>query len=267
MLWNLTCEHDFHSALLEAGVTCTLLELLGSSSINNAKKANKQQSDSNAAASSGGVGNGSGGGGGGGGVGTTDASVSGSQSSGAALLDDGRVGAVSGDGSESAQGGGSGDVGPATSGASGVGSGPEASTATSGSGGHTTDAVGNGSTRESSSSTGERVANARLEAVEAVSMGRKPSLEVRRNVLGAVMNLTSLSISDPRLDPSAVMSLLTLIMHEDPNERYSQTPLLLLLMLLLLLNAFCPTSAEIVHSTFIYNAETRLLIFSDSMIV
>lgn len=220
MLWNLTCEHDFHSALLEAGVTCTLLELLGSSSINNAKKANNQQQeqqpDSNAAASIRGVGNGSGGGGGG--VSATDASVSGTQS-GAALLDEGGVGPVSGGETESAQDGSSGDVGPATSGASGVGSGPEASTATSGSDGHTADAVGEGSTRRSSSSTGERVASARLEAVEAVSMGRKPSLEVRRNVLGAVMNLTSLSISDPRLDPSAVMSLLTLIMHEDPNER------------------------------------------------
>ncbi|CAM9705796.1 unnamed protein product [Ectocarpus sp. 8 AP-2014] len=220
MLWNLTCEHEFHSALLEAGVTCTLLELLGSSSINNAKTANKQQQeqqpDSNAAASMRGVGNGSGSGGGG--VSATDASVSGTQSSGVALLDDGGVGAVSGGETESAQDGSSGDVGPATSGAGGVGSGPEANTATSGSDGHTADAVGQGATRRSSSSTGERVASARLEAVEAVSMGRKPSLEVRRNVLGAVMNLTSLSISDPRLDPSAVMSLLTLIMHEDPNE-------------------------------------------------
>ncbi|CAN0262976.1 unnamed protein product, partial [Ectocarpus sp. 12 AP-2014] len=218
MLWNLTCEHDFHSALLEAGVTCTLLELLGSSSINNAKKASNQQQeqqpDGNAAASIRGVGNGSGDGGG---VGATDASVSGTQS-GAALLNDGGVGPVSGGETESAQDGSSGDMGPATSGASGVGSAPEASTATSTSDGHTADAVGEGSTRRSSSSSGERVASARLQAVEAVSMGRKPSLEVRRNVLGAVMNLTSLSISDPRLDPSAVMSLLTLTMHEDPNE-------------------------------------------------
>ncbi|CAM9232465.1 unnamed protein product, partial [Ectocarpus sp. 13 AM-2016] len=218
MLWNLTCEHDFHSALLEAGVTCTLLELLGSSSINNAKKANNQQQeqqpDSNAAASVRGVGNSSGDGGG---VGATDASVSGTQP-GAALLNDGGVGPVSGGETESAQDGSSGDVGPATSGAIGVGRGPEASTATSARNGHTVDAVGEGSTRRSSSSTGERVASARLQAVEAVSMGRKPSLEVRRNVLGAVMNLTSLSISNPRLDPSAVMSLLTLIMHEDPNE-------------------------------------------------
>lgn len=51
--------------------------------------------------------------------------------------------------------------------------------------------------------------------------GLKPSLQVRRDVLGAVMNLTTSSLSHPRLDPSTVMSLLTLIMQEDPSDRYA----------------------------------------------
>lgn len=50
-------------------------------------------------------------------------------------------------------------------------------------------------------------------------MAQRPSLQVRRNVLGAVMNLTTSSLEHQRLDPSAVMCLLTLIIHEDPNER------------------------------------------------
>lgn len=47
----------------------------------------------------------------------------------------------------------------------------------------------------------------------------RPSLGVRRNVLGALMNLTSSNLSHPKLDPSAVMSLLMLIMQDNPSER------------------------------------------------
>ena len=55
-------------------------------------------------------------------------------------------------------------------------------------------------------------------------MAQRPSLQVRRNVLGAVMNLTTSSLEHQRLDPSAVMCLLTLIIHEDPNERCGRKP-------------------------------------------
>lgn len=112
-------------------------------------------------------------------------------------------------------------AGSATGGGAGVGGGMDTGgvvaggTSSSGSGGHAKDDGG----KDSKSISHNTEGGARSASPEAAGTGRAPTLEVRRNVLGAVMNLTSFSISDPRLDPKAVMSLLTLIMREDPNER------------------------------------------------
>lgn len=225
MLWNLTCERGFHSTLLEAGVTGTLLELLGPPSTQSMKKVTQQTKSIAAIGGGGGVG-GVGGGGSAGSRTTMDSKTSvvtrrrGSGSSGTASGEHGNN--PSGGGSENAQDGSSG-IGSPPGGGGAVGSGPDAvgaiggGTTSSGSG-HIADAGGKGS-KSDDVSTGGGVPGAGLAATEVAGMGHKPSLEVRRNVLGAVMNLTSLSISDPRLDPSAVMSLLTHITREDPIER------------------------------------------------
>lgn len=230
MLWNLTCEHGFHSALLEADVTCTLLELLGSSSVQSTKK-NPKQTTSTALAGGGGGGGGGGCGGSGNAGGnraTTASPIGSSPSSGAIHVHDSAGGTGSGEhsgdkpredtaASESAQ------DSSTTSGGAGMGGvldpgGAIGGGATSGSsGGHTEDDSGKDSKRISD------VSGVGLASPDAAGTGHTPTLEVRRNVLGAVMNLTSFSISDPRLDPKAVLSLLTLIMREDPNERLANT--------------------------------------------
>lgn len=217
MLWNLTCERRFHSALLEADVTDTLLELLGSSSTQNTKKIPKQTTSTII------------GGGGGGGSATTASLISSTPSSGAVHVHDGASGTAGlehsiipgedGDVGEIAQGSSSG-AGSAKSGGAGVGGGLDTGgavgggTSSSSSGGLAKGGGGKGSHRVSNDTGG----SSRMSSPEAAGTGLTATLEVRRNVLGAVMNLTSFSISDPRLDPKAVMSLLTLIMQEDPKE-------------------------------------------------
>lgn len=235
MLWNLTCDRGFHSALLEADVTCTLLELLGASSTQSSKKTPKQTSSTN---SMGGDGGGGGGGGGGAGVGSaTTPSLTGSTpSSGATHVHDGAGIPVGGEHSNTPRENGGEDesthditngTGAATIGGAGGGGGGgldtdgaiSGGTSSSSSGGHTKEGGGESSKSVDNNADGV-VSGVELASPEAVGSGLIPTLEIRRNVLGAVMNLTSFSIWDPRLDPKAVMSLLTLIMREDPNERY-----------------------------------------------
>lgn len=226
MLCNLTCERGFHSALLEADVTYTLLELLGSSSISSTKKnaelPSKDESTMSVTLGGGVVG-------GSRASGVSTALKGSAQSSGAAPLDSNRtsINAPGAAGGESARDSSSGGVAESTTG-EGVGAaetivviGGNPAGGSNAGGGHAADTAGGKGpkSKNSSNSPGGRGSGVGLVAAEAAGAGRKPSLHVRRNVLGAVMNLTSMSIEDPRLEPSAVMSLLTLIMHEDPNER------------------------------------------------
>ncbi|CAN0011596.1 unnamed protein product, partial [Discosporangium mesarthrocarpum] len=44
---------------------------------------------------------------------------------------------------------------------------------------------------------------------------RGPSPTLRRHVLGVVMNLTTASLSHPRMDPQAIMSALAMVMDDD----------------------------------------------------
>lgn len=214
VLWNLTCERGFHSALLEADVTTTLLELLGSSSMQSTKKIPNPTTSTTM---------------GGGGSATTASLMGSTPSSGAIHVHDGAGSTVGGEHStipreegdmgEHAQDSSNG-AGHTTSAGAGVGSGLDAGGAKGGgasSGGHAKG--GGGKVSNMSVEVSNTESGARSASPEADGTGHTPTLEVRRNVLGAVMNLTSFSIADPRLDPKAVMSLLTLIMREDPNER------------------------------------------------
>lgn len=237
MLWNLTCERGFHSALLEADVTYTLLELLGSSPMQSTKKMPKQTTSTTLLGGGGGGSGGGGAGGGGGGTATTPSLLGSTPSSAAIHVHDGTGATAGGEHSNTpGEDGGGGEIAPdssngtgsATSGGAGVGGGLDTGgavggTSSSSSGGHAKDDGG----KDSKSISHNTEGGARSASPEAAGTGRAPSLEVRRNVLGAVRNLTSYSISDPRLDPKAVMSLLTLIMREYPNERLVEPPLLL----------------------------------------
>eukprot|EP00903_Cladosiphon_okamuranus_P019404 g17841.t1 len=218
MLWNLTCERGFHSALLEADVTYTLLELLGSSFMQSTKKISNQTTSTTM--------------GRGGGSATTTSLMGSTPSSGAINVHDGAGGTVGGE--HSTAPGEKGDTGEhaqdmsngagsTTSAGAGVGSGLDTGGAVGGgascgsSGGPSTD--GGGQVVEESNNT---ESGAHSASPEVAGTGHAPTLEVRRNVLGAVMNLTSFSISDPRLDPKAVMSLLALVIREDPNESLNE---------------------------------------------
>lgn len=243
MLWNLTCERSFHPSLLEADVTYTLLELLGSSSMQSMKKV-AVAPQSNSAKTLGGSGGAGGRRGSVSGASSTKGTTPSSTLAGGATSDD-HSGVPSGGGGESAEGsGGDGDGGD---GGGGWGGSAADGTGAGGSGGGGLDTGGGGT--GSSGGIGHAAEVDDKEAKGGDSSGKllqggggggvsagvglagsaeaddagnnKPSLQVRRNVLGAVMNLTSMSISDPRLDPKAVMSLLTLIMREDPNERWA----------------------------------------------
>lgn len=227
MLYNLTCEREFHPALLDAGITYTLLELLGPCQrpvgVSHATAPVRATNNSPTPP---------------GNITTTGAGAgvapNGSLPTGAQTSGENRPG----------EGGSTQDSStavnrrnPPSNAGSGGGGGVEAPLPTAGA-----DAAGKGGGKTGfggepeegrvfdklSSGDGEGISvvdvdgggAAGVSVVAGGGKGHKPSLRVRRNVLGAVMNLTTSSLSHPRLDPSAVMSLLTLIMQEDPSERY-----------------------------------------------
>lgn len=199
MLYNLTCERSFHPALLDAGITYTLIDLLGASKLapTRARAARVAQSSILPAA-----------------VGVA-----------AAASPDGSAGTKTTTGKipvgESDTGEKSNPNGPASSNTA------ASSTLDAGKGG-----AGEGSRAEEEEmfdelATQDKMGASGINDVAGTLGGNgghkgtasKASLCVRRSVLGALMNLTTATLSHPRLDPSAVMTLLTLVVQEDTTER------------------------------------------------
>lgn len=244
MLYNLTCERSFHPALLEAGITYTLIDILGTSTITSTSAGGGPTTKvplPNATTSLGAAG-----------VAArtsppperltilrhatvgsiktlTIAEPGGSDSAGdlvssnhqaptAADMSKDKGGVTRGDsGSRAEESGGGGrvfqelcqnpqDVGGGKSG----GMSDAADTIDGGSDdGDDHDGSGGGDGGGGGGGGGQNKGAA-----------HKTSLQVRQNVLGALMNLTTASLSHPRLEPSAVMTLLTLVTQEDCSERY-----------------------------------------------
>lgn len=228
MLYNLTCERGFHPALLQADITYTLLELLGPSqrAVSRVPPASRNVHTSSSSTNAATAGSGA--------MTPPLSSPNGVKCHGSTLhAADGGTKSQAREGGDSAQ---DGNIGLPSGGAG---------TATGNSRGSVEDAANIGKVTIDSESInssggvfdqlGLQDGQAGVSAVEVASggvsgggvgggdvgggTGHKPSLQVRRDVLGAVMNLTSWSLSHPRLEPSVVMSLLALIMQEDPSER------------------------------------------------
>lgn len=220
MLYNLTCERAFHPTLLEAGITYTLLELLEPSQgvasrgpVTAPRGAHTPHGPSNPKT--------------GGGVVVGALKTTGSKSvvetrPGGNDVQDGGAGPGAGlevpgaaAATDAAEGGSTVHAGGKSTqgadmeptGAGGTIKQPEPQDGKRGSlVSETIAGVGSGGGSGGGGAGGE-------------GGGSRASLRVRRNVLGAVMNLTTSSLSHPKLDPSMVMSLLTLLMQEDPTER------------------------------------------------
>lgn len=219
MLYNLTCERRFHSALLNAGITFTLLELLEPSQHRALTRVGVSRGAHNSVKSSGGAA-------------AAGVAISTAVSTAAA-------GAKAPSASISGTGGAVGREGTQDSAVSlrrspSGGTRAEAGTSSAPNGvaiGSTADASDEGVGPQGPQTTDDFFDSFEVQQSTMVHSGgvegaggsakgqQRPSLSVRQNVLGALMNLTTASLSHPRLDPSAVMSLLTLITQEDPSER------------------------------------------------
>lgn len=249
VLFNLTCERALHPALLAADIASTLLELLCPSQRGVSREsAGSRNSDAarTTAAAAGGGGGGEGGerggGGGGGNAATTDdthgASTTGPpKSNGVESSGDANVDQKTSSFENEQESG----AGVETSGREeGSGTTPLAIAPDVTADGHITTSAAKGTRAiDSDPTSGPFNKHRSDDDMRGISgakglpggggssdsiaggsvMAQRPSLQVRRNVLGAVMNLTTSSLEHQRLDPSAVMCLLTLIIHEDPNER------------------------------------------------
>lgn len=263
MLYNLTCEREFHPFLLDADITYSLLELLGPSGRGasraprgGARNAPPSPTASTPVTTGGGESNGGGPDPGGG----LKSAVRGR--GGNTVSVGGGIGSVAVDGGMgSSSGGMTGSLveAPYFSSAARVGSEDALDTSVNdmasnvvvgGGDGDDDDDDDDDSDADDGSAFDTRASldDAKgLSAVDAVAAavgvgsggvasggggsgngggggtGDRPNLLVRRYVLGAVMNLTSSSLSHTSLEPSAVMSLLTLIMQEDSTERFVRT--------------------------------------------
>lgn len=226
MLYNLTCQRSFHQALLEAGITYTLLDLLGPSkcAVTRAAFARVAQTTNSPAATGA----------------TNPAAVV--RAGTTAAPPNGAPGARKM--ASAGEAAGHGDEGTAD----GLGDTHQSTGSSDANGAAKTkgntnvvEATGNAVERDGSEIDGVRMFDS-LEAQETASKSTivadaggvggggdgdkkgptsKPSLRVRRSVLGALLNLTTASLSHPMLDPSAVVSLLTLVIQDDNGERYT----------------------------------------------
>lgn len=187
MLYNLTCERSFHPALLDAGITYTLIDLLGAS-----KFAPTRARAARAAHNS------------------TSPAVAGVA---VASSPDGSAGTKTAVG-KTAMGEAGENFGPDGAASSNTAMSPTVDTGNEG--------AGEGSRvkdEEMFDETGDDVAGTLVGKGGHKGIRNMASLCVRRSVLGALMNLTTATLSHPRLDPSAVMTLLTLVVQEDNAER------------------------------------------------
>ena len=247
MFFNLTCERAFHPALLGADIASTLLELLCPSTRGASGESTGSRNNDPASAATPAEGRGEGEGGEGGAATDSthgDASTAGSpkgvdNGDQAANDDQNKPGfenaQESGVVEASSRGEGGSETTPSTlvtnAGAAADGGHSaitgnsmirDAIDSQSSSGPFNKHRTNDGTARGISDTKGGGAPGRSSDGVTGGVMAQRPSLQVRRDVLGAVMNLTTSSLEHERLDPSAVMCLLTLIIHEDPNERCVQ---------------------------------------------